>query len=206
MTGNLPAIVLAAACVALNVAIGTLVYLLKLPLYLDQPGIMLAALLAPGSRGNACMVSITVAVVTFVVIGLIANPFIFWYIGTAVVSAIYGSLVVRGRVAELISDKANGWRFWGQLLLFGIGWGVVAAVVSAPITVFLFGGVTGAGTTVIVAFLVRAGNQILDAVLLTGLSAEPIDKTLSLLLAIVVARATPPAFIDLLEARRERPR
>ena len=147
MTDKLPAIILAAACVALNVAIGTLVYLLKLPLYLDQPGIMLAALLAPGGRSNACMVSTTVAVVTFVVIGLIANPFIFWYIGTAVASAMYGSLVVRGRVTGLIVGTVIGWRFWGRLLLFGIGWGIVAAVVSAPITVFLFGGVTGAGTT-----------------------------------------------------------
>lgn len=196
----LPTVILAAACVALNVTVGTLVYLLKLPLYLDQAGIILAAILAPGTRGNAFMVSSIVAIVSFVVIGLLANPFIFWYLGTALAGALYGSLVVRGRIAELTAGSASQFRFVSRLLLFGIGWGIIAAIVSAPVTVYLFGGVTGAGTTLIVAFFVHSGNQILNSVLLTGFGAEPIDKTLSLLLAIIVARSTPPAFSALLDA------
>ena len=77
----------------------------------------------------------------------------------------------------------------------------MAAAVSAPVVVYLFGGVTGAGSTLILAFLVKAGNQLLKAALLTGFSAEPIDKTLSLLLAIMIARYTPPAFGELLGVR-----
>jgi pheromone shutdown protein TraB len=161
---------------------------------------MLAAILAPHSRRNACVVSSTVAVATFVATALLANPFNFWFIGTGVASALYGSLVVRGNITELLTGSASSWRFAGKLLLFGIGWGIVAAIVSAPVTAYVFGGVTGVGTTLIVAFFVKAGNQIINAVLLTGLSAEPVDKTLSLLLAVVIARSTPPAFSRLLEA------
>jgi len=199
---NLPTIILAAACIALNVAIGTLVYLLKLPLYLDSAGIMLAALLVPGSRINASIFSAIVGVVSFVTFGVLVSPFQPWFIGTAIAGALYASLVVRGRVTDLIDGTATTARFLGRLLIFGIGWGIVAAVVSAPIVVYLFGGVTGAGTTLIFAFLVKTGHQLVSAALLTGFSAEPVDKTLSLLLAIAVARFTPQAFRQLLADSR----
>lgn len=201
MLSNLPTIVLAAACIALNVAAGTLIYLLKLPIYLDSAGIMLAAILLPGSRANAMLVSAIVAVVSFIVFGVLVSPFQPWFIGTGIAGGLYGSLVVRGRVTDLIDGTATTRRFVGKLLLFGIGWGIVAAAVSAPVVVYLFGGVTGAGSTLILAFLVKAGNQLLKAALLTGFSADPIDKTLSLLLAIMIARYTPPAFRELLGVR-----
>jgi energy-coupling factor transport system substrate-specific component len=198
MSINIPTIILAAACIALSVALGTLVYVLKLPIYLDQPGIMLAAILAPGTRSKACVTTVTVAVLTFVAMGLLVSPFSFWFTGTGVASALYGSLVVRDRVTDLIDGTAGILPFIGKLLLFGIGWGIVAAVVSAPVTIYLFGGVTGAGSTLIVAFLAKTGHRIVDAVLLTGFGVEPVDKTLSLLLALVVARFTPPNFRQLL--------
>lgn len=200
MTNKIPTIVLAAACIALNVAAGTLVYLLKLPLYLDSAGILLAAILVPGSRWNACVFSGIVGIISFVTFGLLVSPFEPWFIGTAVAGGIYGSLVVRGRVTDMINGTATAFRFVAKLLLFGIGWGLVAAVVSAPVTVYLFGGVTGAGTTLILAYLVKSGHQVLSAALLTGLGAEPVDKTISLLMAIIIARFTPPAFRRLLQA------
>jgi energy-coupling factor transport system substrate-specific component len=198
MQHNLPIIVLGAACIALNVALGTLVYLLKLPLYLDSAGIMLAALLVPGTRSQAVIVSAIVGVISFVVFGLLASPFEPWFVGTAIAGALYGSLAVRGRVDALIDGSTAPMQFVSRLLLYGIGWGIIAAIVSAPVVVYLFGGVTGAGTTLIFAFLVKTGYQMVSAALLTGFSAEPIDKTLSLLVAIVVARFTPSAFRQLL--------
>jgi energy-coupling factor transport system substrate-specific component len=199
MRTNIPTIILGAACVALSVALGTVIYLLKLPIYLDQPGIMLAAMLAPGTRGRVCLTTVTVAVLTFVTMGLLVSPFSFWFTGTGIASALYGVFVVRDRVADLIDGTAPTARFLGKLLLFGIGWGIVAAVVSAPVTIYLFGGVTGAGSTLIVAFLAKTGYQIVNAVLLTGFSVEPFDKTLSLLVALVVARFTPSNFRKLLQ-------
>jgi energy-coupling factor transport system substrate-specific component len=199
MPTKLPVLVLAGACIALNLAVGSLVYLLKLPLYLDSAGIMLSALLAPGTRKAAILISSIVAVISFLVFGLLVSPFEPWFIGTGIAGAIYGSLVVRGRVDALISGTASRLQFIVKTLLYGIGWGVVAAIVSAPVVVYLFGGVTGAGTTLIFAFLVKTGHQMMSAALLTGFSAEPIDKTLSLLLAITAARFTPPSFKGLLE-------
>jgi energy-coupling factor transport system substrate-specific component len=199
MTPRIPVIVLASACIALNVAVGSLVYVLKLPVYLDSVGIMAAAILVPGSRLTACGVSALVAIISFLGIGLLVSPYEPWYMGTGIAGGIYGSLVVRGRVNDLIDGTASVVNFVLKLILFGIGWAVVAAVVSAPVTVYIFKGVTGAGTTLFFAFLVKTGQQVVNAVLLTGLSAEPIDKTLSLLLAIMMGRFTPPEFRRLLQ-------
>lgn len=203
MISNLPSIVLAAACISLNIAAGTLIYLLKIPLYLDSAGIMLAAILIPGSRAKASFFAGIVAVISFILFGILVSPFQPWFIGTGVAGGLYGALVVRGHVTDLIDGSAKMSRFIAKLLLFGVGWGIVAAAVSAPVVVGLFGGVTGAGTTLIFAALVKMGHQMLSAALLTGLSAEPVDKTLSLLLAIMSARFTPPAFRALLECDKK---
>ena len=191
---NKATIVFAAACIALNVAVGTAVYLLKLPLYLDSIGIMLTAIFIPGSRGHAFIVAAVVAIASFVIGGLLVNPFLPWFIGTGVAGAAYGSFVVRGHVNDLIAGGTSTVRSGIKMILFGIGWGIIAALVSAPIVVYLFGGVTGSGTTLFLTFLLKTGYQMISAALLTGFAAEPIDKTLQLLSALLIARATPKSF------------
>lgn len=195
---GIPSMVLGAACIALSVALGALVYLLKLPIYLDQAGIMLAALLVPGDRRQACILATIVAILTFFTMGLLVSPFSFWFTGTGIATALYGALCVRGRVNDLIDGTAGATTAVGKLLLYGIGWGLIAAVVSAPVTIYLFGGVTGAGSTLVVAFLTKIGYQIVNAVLLTGFSVEPVDKTVSLLVALAAAKFTPLRFRQLL--------
>jgi energy-coupling factor transport system substrate-specific component len=86
------------------------------------------------------------------------------------------------------------------VLVYGIVTGLVAAVVSAPVVAYLFGGVTGSGSTFIVALFLKAGQQLLSAALLSGLAAEPVDKTLQVLLAALLYRATPGDFISMLQA------
>ena len=187
-------IVLGAACVAINVSVGTAVYLLKAPLYLDSVGIMVAAILAPGSRAHAFLLASLVGVISFVIGGLLVNPFLPWFIGTAIVGAAYGAFVVRGRVTPIAQGQR--WRPASvvKMIAMGIGWGIVAAIVSAPVVVYLFGGVTGSGTALLVAFFIHLKHQILSAAILAGLTAEPVDKTLQLLAATIVARATPANF------------
>lgn len=195
MQNRISILVLVAAAVALNVAIGSAIHLLKLPIYLDSMGIMVVALLAPGSRGKAFVLASTVGIISFILGGILVNPFLPWFSLTAVAGAAYGALVVRGRVDSEISGKASTLSFVSKALVFGIGWGIISAIMSAPVVVYLFGGVTGSGTTLVTAFLLRTGHQLLNAALLTGFAAEPVDKTLQMIIALMVARATPQAFI-----------
>jgi hypothetical protein len=63
------------------------------------------------------------------------------------------------------------------------------------VVAYLFGGVTGSGSAFLVAFFLKAGQQLMNAVLMSGLAADPIDKTLQVLVAALLFRATPADFI-----------
>jgi energy-coupling factor transport system substrate-specific component len=84
------------------------------------------------------------------------------------------------------------------VILYGVITGVVSAIVSAPVVVYLFGGVTGSGSAFVVAFFLKTGQQLLNSALLSGLATDPIDKTLQVLLAALLYRATPREFIAML--------
>jgi hypothetical protein len=45
----------------------------------------------------------------------------------------------------------------------------------------------------------KSGQQLMSAAILSGLSAEPIDKTLQVLFAALLYRATPGDFIAMLQ-------
>jgi energy-coupling factor transport system substrate-specific component len=56
---------------------------------------------------------------------------------------------------------------------------VVSALISAPISAYFFGGVTGSGTDFLVAAFQQAGSTLSSAVLQQGLISDPIDKTIT---------------------------
>jgi energy-coupling factor transport system substrate-specific component len=157
---------------------------------------MIVALLAPGGRVSAFIWAAIVGVVSFLIGGALVNPYLPWFSLTAVAGAAFGAFIVRGRLEMGLDSSRSVLKTGGAMVIFGISWGILAALVSTPVVVHLFGGVTGSGTTLVTAFLIKAGEQMAKAVLLTGLAAEPIDKTLQLLLAWLAARATPKAFTE----------
>jgi len=84
------------------------------------------------------------------------------------------------------------------VIRYGIITGIASAIVSAPVVVYLFGGVTGSGSAFVVAFFLKAGQQLLNSALFAGLTTEPVDKTLQVLLAALLYRATPREFVAML--------
>ena len=88
--------------------------------------------------------------------------------------------------------------FVTKVVLYGLITGIVSALASAPVVVYLFGGVTGSGSSFVVALFLKTGQQLLDSVVLAGLATDPIDKTLEVLLAALLYRATPREFIAML--------
>jgi energy-coupling factor transport system substrate-specific component len=61
-------------------------------------------------------------------------------------------------------------------LAAGLGIGIVAALVSAPIAAYVFGGVTGSGADALVAAFRAGGASLYAAVLQQGLLSDPLDK------------------------------
>jgi hypothetical protein len=73
--------------------------------------------------------------------------------------------------------------------------GVVAAIVSAPIAAVVYGGVTGAGTDVIVAALRQGGADVYNASLGQGLLSDPIDKTITSFVVFLILAGASPRFL-----------
>lgn len=161
--------------IAVNIVVGQLTALLRLPLYLDSIGTVLVGALAGPLAG-----ALTGAL-SNVLWGLIMAP-------TALPFAITAAVI--GALAGLFGR----WGWFRQLpraLVAGLVTGIVAAVVSAPIAAHLFGGVTGGGTDALVAFFQSVGANILQATLGQGLVSDPLDKMITCGVVWLALRALP---------------
>jgi energy-coupling factor transport system substrate-specific component len=166
--------------IALNLAIGTLVHTLKLPLYIDAVGTILVTLVAGLWPG------IIVGVLSFLIGGVLVNPVLPWFSGTQAAIAIYVHFVA----------KQGGFKTWPRTIAAGVGLGVVAGLVSAPVIVKMFGGITGSGPSLVVAYLLATGKTLFKSVLASGLASEPLDKTIQCLLAVWVLRGMPQTVLS----------
>ncbi|MCG8050181.1 MAG: hypothetical protein AB2689_08735 [Candidatus Thiodiazotropha taylori] len=168
------------AGIILNVALGTLISILKLPIYLDAVGTIVVTLLAGWRAG------MVVGVGSFALMSVLVNPVYIYFVGTQAVIALY---------VYVVAERLQLLRNTFTTILAGIGLGVVAAVVSAPVIVAVFGGVAGSGRDLITAVLMNSGTQVLKAVALSGAASEPIDKTIQLVLACLLVRGAPKAVL-----------
>ncbi|ACZ43014.1 signal transduction histidine kinase, LytS [Thermobaculum terrenum ATCC BAA-798] len=164
--------------IGINVVGGYIAQVLRLPIFLDVIGTILVGVLAGPWVGALA------GFLTNIVTGLVVNPTLLPYSAT--------NLAI-GLVAGILA--VTGWfkSYW-KVAVSGIIITIVAVVVSAPITVFVFGGVTGHGTDLIVGYFLATGNQLLSSVLKTSFIVEPIDKIISSYLAFFIARAIPARY------------
>jgi energy-coupling factor transport system substrate-specific component len=153
---------------------------LKVPIFCDAVGTILITL-ALGLRAG-----ILTGVLSFLVGGITQNPAMPFFSGTQLVIAVYVHFTAR-----------RGWfRSVRYIVPTGIGLGVVAAVASAPVIVRLFGGLTGSGASLIVAFLLAAGKSVIKSVILAGIAAEPLDKTIQCLIAFWLLNGMPKSVLS----------
>ena len=160
--------------VGLNLVLGALVAAFKLPIYLDSLGTVLVAALAgplPALLAGGCGVAL---------LGLTSpTAFAFVPVGAAV-----GLLA--GAAARLGAFR----RLWTAGFA-GVVTGCGAAALSAPISAYVFGGVTGGGTDLLVALFRAAGFSAWQASFMQGLTVDSADKTVTFLLVYATLRALP---------------
>jgi energy-coupling factor transport system substrate-specific component len=75
------------------------------------------------------------------------------------------------------------------VFIAGLTCGIISAIISAPISSLVFGGVTGSGTDLLVAAFQQAGSDLSTAVLQQGLLSDPIDKTLTFFVVFAILGA-----------------
>ena len=92
-----------------------------------------------------------------------------------------------GLVAGLCAN-AGLFKSWWKVILSGFLIALTAAIVSTPISVYLYGGITASGSSFITAYLMQTGQGVISAVLSTGFLVEPVDKISTAMLAFVIVQ------------------
>lgn len=176
-------LVLIPVAIAINIAVGQIVYSLKIPIgiaYLDSIGTVLVGVLAGPWAGALT--------------GLLTN--LIW--GLTGLNVTYAPFAAVGAVIGLLAGlfAESGWmRKWWKVVLAGALTGVVAALISAPISAYVFGGVTGGGTDVLVAAFRQAGLDVFGASAAQGVASDPLDKIITYLIVWGIVRALPMRFV-----------
>ncbi|MCB0088647.1 MAG: response regulator [Caldilineaceae bacterium] len=166
--------------VALNIALGYLVRnVLYWPLFLDAVGTVLAGALLGPLAGAA-----TGALTNLIWGTLLGDPAIASY---AIVAAFIGW------AAGYAAWRGMLQRF-GTMLLAGLLTGVGAALIAAPITTYLYGGVSGSGGDYLIAYLNATGANLLQAVTIQGFISDPLDKMITFAVAWPLWRYLHPYF------------
>lgn len=160
---------------AFNIIVGQLIGFSGIPLYLDSVATILIGVLAGPAAGAMT------GAVTNLAWGLTINP---TTIPFAAGAAAIGFLAGCARRAGLMR------RLW-TVLLAGLGTGLIAGFLGAPIAAFVFGGGQGVGTGSVVAALQAAGQSLLGATTLQSLLSDPLDKTVAFLLVWIIVRGLP---------------
>jgi len=172
-------IALMAVGIALNIGAGQIPRLVGLPLYLDSIGTVLVGVLVGPWAGA---VTGFLANLVWTMTGLFPQAFA-W----AGVAAIIGVLAA-------VFGRAGWLQTFGRSALAGLITGIVAAVLSAPIAAYVFGGVTGSGTDVLVGVFRAAGLDMLGANMAQGVVSDPLDKMITFVLVWAVLLALPERF------------
>ena len=162
-------------CIALNIGIGAIAGMIKLPFYLDSIGTFIGAALGGWFYGA------TVGVLSVLISAVIIYPTAPAYAGTAIVIALSVSFLVRYKFLKSLFITIIG----------GLLVGVLSAIVSAPVTTYLYGGVSLAGADALTAFFKATGHTLLESVVLGGLATDPIDKLATSLITMALLKTLP---------------
>lgn len=161
--------------VAINMIGGQLISLLKLPIFLDSIGTLISAvLLGP-------LIGMLTGLLTNLLWGLLTDP---------IAAAFAPVAMVIGLVAGVLARL--GWfKNLPKVIASGVVITLAVTVVAVPIRTALFGGVTGSGADLVVAWVHSMGNDLMESVALTVLGANLVDKILTAIIVWGLLRQLP---------------
>lgn len=170
--------VLIAVAIALNIVVGQLVSLLKLPIFLDSIGTVLVGVLAgPWAGGLA---------------GLLTN--LIWGVITSPVAAAFAPVAMVIGIAAGFCAKYGLFKTWWQAIIAGLIITVFNAVVAVPIRLYMFGGITGSGADFVTAYMLALGKDLFGAVVVQVFTSNVIDKVATAVLVWAILKGLPQRF------------
>jgi energy-coupling factor transport system substrate-specific component len=163
--------VLIPVAIAINIVVGQIVVILKLPVFLDSIGTVLVGIICgPWAGALTGALSNTIW-------GLFNPDSLPWWPVAFFIGLVAG-----------FCANAGLFKNWWKVILSGFLIALTAAIVSTPISVFLYGGITASGSSFITAYLLQTGQGVVSAVLSTGFLVEPVDKITTAMLAFAIVQ------------------
>jgi len=171
--------VLMVVAIAINVVMGEIVVLLKLPIYLDSIGTVLVAITCgPWAGALTGALSNTIW-------GLLIDPNALpWWPVAMFIGFVAGWCAIGGLFKN-----------WWKVVIAGFLIALTAATVSTPIAVYIYGGITASGSSFITAYLLQTGQGVVQAVFSTNFLVEPVDKISTSLLAFAIVQGLSSRFL-----------
>lgn len=162
--------VLIPVAIAINIVIGQIVVLLRLPVFLDSIGTVLVAAVAGPWAGALT------GTLSNIIWGLLIDPNALpWFPVALMIGFVTGWCAIGGL-----------FKSWWKVMITGFIVAITAAIVSTPISVYLYGGISASGSSFITAYLLQTGRDLIPAVLSTNFLVEPFDKIATCLLAFAI--------------------
>lgn len=176
------ALVLIPAAVGINYIGKLFAGVLKLPLWLDSIGTILASMLAGPIIGAIA------GAINNIIYGLTVDPISFVYgISSLFIGLVAGMMAYKGWIAS-----------WTKAVVVGLAVGLTAVVVSTPINVAFWGGQTGNlwGDALFATVMANTGSVWL-ASFLDELVVDLPDKVITVLISYAIFRGLPKNLIHL---------
>ncbi len=168
--------VLVPVMAALNIVGGTINNALKLPVFLDMIGTMVASV-ALGPWWGALTGIITNTAGAFTI-----SPTMIPFALCNVVGALVWGYGIR--------NFGLGKSF-GRLVVVSLLCGLFVQLMATPIVVFMFGGATGHSSDALLAAFAAAGNSLIASSFLSSISGSIADKTIATFVGLAILRALP---------------
>ncbi|HEB1786728.1 TPA: ECF transporter S component [Escherichia albertii] len=163
------ALVLIVISIAINMIGGQLASMVKLPIFLDSIGTLISAVLLGPVIG--------------MLTGLLTN--LLWGLLTDPIAAAFAP------VAMVIGLVAGWFRTLPKVVVSGVIITLAVTVVAVPLRTALFGGVTGSGADLFVAWMHSMGQNLVESVAITVIGANLVDKVLTAVIVWLLLRQLP---------------
>lgn len=171
--------------IGINIIGGSLNSALKLPLFLDTIGTILAAVLLGPWLGALT------GILSNVFSGIFTNPIL---IPFALVNGVIGLIV--GFIA-----LKRGYEDYITPLIIGLVLAIAAPLVGSPIAVYVFGGLTGGGVDILYGILLGTTERVFTSAFLARIPTNLVDKLISAYLVFFIYQALPPQWKMLASAK-----
>ena len=143
-----------------------------------------------------------------ILVGIIAGPWIAIITGflTNAINAIFNPVYLPysivsmaiGITAALLSRGKMLTKWW-KIGISGVIVALVATVTASPITVILFGGITGNASSMITAGFLATGTKIWTAVFSTHFITESVDKIAGTIVAVLIVKRISSRYLSKLK-------